>query len=114
MKSAPGTQHNVLYSLPAILCRGKMTDDESYRKAKGKVAELKGFYSHLFAYIVFNILLAAINILTSPGYLWFLWISFFWGLAVLGHAWHVFGHNKVLGDEWEEKKIKEYMEKDKK
>lgn len=91
-----------------------MTDDESYRKAKEKVAELKGFYSHLAAYIVFNILLATINILTFHGYFWFLWITFFWGIGIVMHAWHVFGHSRVLGDEWEERKIQEYMEKDKK
>ncbi|ADN35737.1 conserved hypothetical protein [Methanolacinia petrolearia DSM 11571] len=91
-----------------------MTDDESYRKAKEKVAELRGFYSHLAAYICVNLMLISINLLTYSGYYWFLWVTFFWGLAVLGHAWRVFGHSKIMGDEWEEKKIREYMEKDKK
>ncbi|MBN1431446.1 MAG: 2TM domain-containing protein [Methanomicrobiaceae archaeon] len=89
-------------------------DEESYRKAKEKVAELKGFYSHLFAYIFVNLILAIINYLTSPGYYWFWWVTLFWGIGLLMHAWHVFGHPKVMGDDWEERKIKEYMEKDKK
>lgn len=91
-----------------------MTDDESYRKAKEKVAELRGFYSHLTAYICINLLLIAINFLTYSGYLWFLWVTFFWGVGILMHAWHVFGNSRLMGDEWEERKIKEYMEKNKK
>jgi len=90
------------------------SDDESYRKAKEKVAELKGFYSHLFAYILVNLMLAIINYVTSPGHYWFWWISLFWGIGLLMHAWHVFGHSMVFGDDWEDKKIQEYMEMDKK
>ncbi len=89
-------------------------DDENYMKAKEKVAELKGFYSHLFAYIIFNTLLAIVNFMTSPGVYWFWWVSFFWGVGLLMHAWHVFGHDRLMGDEWEERKIREYMEKEKK
>ncbi|MBP2132468.1 hypothetical protein J2128_000389 [Methanomicrobium sp. W14] len=91
-----------------------MDDDKSYRKAKRRVKELKGFYSHLSAYIFVNVILAVINYITSPGDYWFFWVTILWGFAVLMHAWHVFGHSKIMDDEWEEKKIREYMEKDKK
>ncbi|EHQ34635.1 2TM domain-containing protein [Methanoplanus limicola] len=91
-----------------------MEDDESYRRAKEKVQELKGFYSHLSAYILVNIILILINLITSPQSLWFYWITLFWGIGILVHAWNTFGHCKILDKNWEDKKIKEYMDKEKK
>ncbi len=41
--------------------------DEKYEKAKKRVEEIKGFYSHLFVYIAVNIVLVIINLVTSPG-----------------------------------------------
>jgi len=55
-------------------------------------------------------MLVLINLVTSPGALWFYWVTVFWGIGVIGHAIGVFGK---LGKNWEEKKIKELMEKDK-
>jgi len=54
-----------------------------------------------------------INLVTSPGSLWFYWVTVFWGIAILLHASKVFIlKGKFLGEEWEEKKIKEIMEKE--
>ena len=35
--------------------------------------------------------------------------ALFWGIGLLFHAISVFGKNFFLDDDWEEKKIKEYM-----
>jgi uncharacterized protein YhhL (DUF1145 family) len=60
-------------------------------------------------------LLIIINLLTYPERLWFYWVSIFWGFAVLLHALKVFVFKgKFLGKDWEEKKIKEIMEKENK
>jgi hypothetical protein len=49
----------------------------------------------------------------GPGSLWFYWVTVFWGIALLLHASKVFIlKGKFLGEEWEEKKIKEIMEKE--
>ena len=88
-------------------------NDEKYEKAKKRVKELKDFYSNLLSYVGVNVLLIIINLVTSPNELWFYWVTIFWGIAVLFHASKVFIlKGKFLGEEWEEKKIKEIMEKE--
>jgi hypothetical protein len=47
--------------------------------------------------------------MTAPGYLWFLWPMFGWGIGVVFHAVNVFG----IGKNWEEKKIRELMAEEK-
>ena len=92
----------------------KMKEDEKYREAKERVEELKSFYIHLFVYIIVNIGLFLLNVLTSRDSLWFYWPLLGWGIGILAHAFSVFGLRGILGKEWEERKIKEIMEKDKK
>ena len=88
-------------------------NDEKYKEAKKRVKELKDFYRNLLTYVGVNILLIIINLLTSPGSLWFYWVTIFWGIAIVLHASKVFIlKGKFLGKEWEEKKIKEMMGKD--
>jgi len=41
--------------------------NEKYEKAKKRVEEIKGFYSHLIVYICVNIVLVIINLIVSPG-----------------------------------------------
>jgi hypothetical protein len=90
-----------------------MQDDE-YERARKRVEELKGFYIHLSVFVVVNFTLFLINLLSSPGIWWFYWITVFWGIGVIWHAFGVFIGDRLLGKEWEERKIKEYMEKKKK
>ena len=90
-------------------------DHENYERAKQRVAELKKFYGNLISYAVINVMLIVVNLLTSPDHLWFYWVTIFWGISILFHASHVFLiKGKPLGKAWEEKKIKEIMEKDEK
>ena len=79
-----------------------MEQDEKLKRAKNKVQELRGFYSNLSAYLVVNIVLIIINLVTNPGKLWFYWVSVFWGIGLIFHAYSVFGKNRILGDDWEE------------
>ncbi len=85
-------------------------EDQKYKEAKKRVEDIKGFYGHLFVYIGVNITLIAINLVTSPGGLWFYWVTIFWGIGLFWHAMGVFVFNKFPGRKWEDKKIKEIME----
>ena len=90
-------------------------NDEKYERAKKRVEELKKFYANLVTYTVINAILIIINLVASPGSWWFYWVTIFWGAAILLHASKVFIlRGKFLGEEWEQKKIKELMEKDRK
>jgi hypothetical protein len=88
-------------------------NDEKYEAAKTRVKELKDFYRNLLTYAGVNILLIIINLVTSPESLWFYWVTIFWGIGIVLHASKIFIlKGKFLGKEWEEKKIKEMMEKE--
>lgn len=87
-------------------------NEERYFKAKKRVDEIKGFYGNLTSYILVNIALLIINLATSPGYLWFFWPLLGWGIGVAIHGMIVFNYLPFLGKDWEEQKIKEFMEKE--
>jgi 2TM domain-containing protein len=93
---------------------GETTEDAAYRRARRHVAALRGFYTHLTVFVLVNILLFAINILTSPHSLWFYWPLIGWGIGLLAHAFTVFGFGGRgwMGEDWEERKVREYMQKD--
>ena len=88
-----------------------MDEQARYQEAKKRVEEIKGFYLHLASYLFVNVALIVINLLTSPEYLWFIWPLIGWGIGLIVHAFTVFGG--LWGKAWEERKIKEIMEKDK-
>ncbi len=48
------------------------------------VRHLRGFYLHLFQYVVVNLGLLAINLIVSPRHLWVFWVIGGWGLGLLG------------------------------
>ena len=87
-------------------------EEERYFKARKRVEEIKGFYGNLIAYIVVNIGLMVLNLLTSPGYLWFFWPMLGWGIGVVFHGMKVFNYMPFFGKDWEEQKIKELMDKE--
>lgn len=90
------------------------SEEERYIKAQKRVEEIKGFYGNLASYIIVNAALLVINLLTSPEYLCFFWPLFGWGIGVAIHGMIVFNYLPFLGKDWEEQKIKEFMEADNK
>ncbi|MBK6772681.1 MAG: 2TM domain-containing protein [Ignavibacteria bacterium] len=90
-----------------------MNEDLKMEEARKRVKALKGFYMNLFFYITINIFLIIVNLVTSPDRLWFYWVLFGWGIGIAFQAFSVFGKNAIFNSGWEEKKIKEYMDKNK-
>ena len=88
-----------------------MDEQARYQKAKNRVEEIRGFYIHFLCFILVNALLLVLNLLTSPGYLWFLWALLGWGIGLILHAITTFGG--LWGKSWEDRKIQEIMEKEK-
>jgi len=85
--------------------------DEQYRLARQRVHRLRGFYVHVIVYLAVNALLFAINLLT-PGPLWFYWPLLGWGIGLIAHGLTLSGF-AFLGPEWEQRKIREYMNREK-
>ena len=93
-----------------------------YLRAKKRVEKIKGFYVHLIVYIIVNTFLSGIIVfgLTTEDSVTFdvafqnfgvysTWV--FWGIGVFFHWLGVFGFN-VVGKNWEERKLKELIEKE--
>ena len=99
----------------------------SYERAQKRIKDIKGFYTHLAAFIIVNLIvmftkgrflnLQGINSLFEN--IEFLnridWDVYgtpiIWGLLLILHAIRVFGKNPFLGKSWEDRQIKKYMDK---
>lgn len=66
-------------------------DDDLRRTAERRVAAKLGFRSHLFTYLLVNAGLVALNLVTSPRYLWCLWPMAGWGIGLIAHGFAVYG-----------------------
>jgi hypothetical protein len=83
--------------------------EERLARARRRLEALKGFYVHLF---IFVLVLAGLTIINAAvgGPWWVLWVLLGWGIGVLAHGLTVFGQpSRALAD-WEERKLKEYLD----
>ena len=87
-------------------------DEKRYAKAKEHVDKLKGFYGNVLAYCIVIPCLALLNHKTT-GFPWIIFPVVGWGFGVLMHGMEVFGYNPFLGRNWEERKIRQYMDDEK-
>jgi hypothetical protein len=55
-----------------------------------------------------------VNLYYTPKDLWFFWVIFGWGIGLFFHALEVFKLVPFLNKDWEERKIKQFMEEEKK
>lgn len=100
----------------------QFTQEQNYLRAKKRVKAIKGFYSHLLVYILVNIFISAVIIygLVQSNYsfndiisnfgVYSTWL--FWGIGVGFHWMGVFGFKSVISQDWEDRKIKELMDKE--
>jgi len=100
-------------------------EEDKYKRAKKKVNRIKGFYRHLTGYLSINIVITSVRLVhdmmdgvSFEASIWnlqtfFNWVP--WGVAVLIHGIIALDMLSLfIGKNWEEKKIQEYIEKDKK
>jgi hypothetical protein len=80
-------------------------DVEAYRQ----VHKLRRFYMHLLVFVAVNAGLLAINLLSSPGRLWFHWPLLGWAVWLALHAFATFARDRWLGAEWEERKVRQLL-----
>ncbi|MFC1962326.1 2TM domain-containing protein [Chloroflexota bacterium] len=89
---------------------GDMSERELYEKAKKRVEEKKGFFTHLAIYIVVNIVLILIWAFPSGGgYPWFFWPMGGWGIGIISHFLGVFVFNQETS--WEKREIEKEVER---
>ena len=93
-------------------------DEIKYQEALKRVKKIKGFYTHAIVYVIINIMIVIINIQDlKEGESYFqaqnFFTAFFWGIGLLAPGLSDFMPNWIMGQNWEERKIKEFMEKEK-
>lgn len=92
-------------------------------KAKKKVEELKGFYIHFIVYVLVNLMISVVIVVShmqeGDSFFEAIWdfatVStwFFWGIGVFFHALKVFSYSPFFNKEWEERQIQKYIDEDK-
>lgn len=97
--------------------------EQKYARAKKRIEDIKGFYKHLTFYLLLNFIFIGYRIYRDidrgdgvleaftdiSNYRFFFW----WGLILIFHAVGTFGIANLFSKSWEERKIKELMDKEK-
>ncbi|MGY8909689.1 MAG: 2TM domain-containing protein [Flavobacteriales bacterium] len=97
----------------------QFTQEQKYILARKRVEKITKFYKHLAVYIIVNTFLTAVFIVGDMNdgdtfneaflNIWNYQIWFFWGIGIVFKALNVFGLGMFFSNNWEERKIKEYM-----
>ena len=74
-----------------------------------RVRSLRGFYSHLTAYVIINFVLFLIDS-TTPGPAWFYAPLIGWGMVVCLHGLHAYEMLPWTTHDWEQRKVRELIE----
>ena len=90
-------------------------NDIKYLEAQKRVKRIKAFYIHAAVYLLVNLFIIAQNVRSgvSLSDMGNYWTAIVWGVGLTGHGLSVFLPNLILGKDWEEKKIRELMNRNK-
>lgn len=77
--------------------------------ALAHVRKVKAFYVHLIWYVAVIPVLAVVNLVREPAYLWFVWPALGWGLGVASHGATVFNLLPFLNGAWEQRQVEKYL-----
>ena len=92
---------------------------QKYLRAKKRTEELRKFYKHVIIYVVVNIAISAFKLrlymrdgesleeVMTRLDMYIVWVI--WGVFLLLQAIKTYRSNVILGSDWEEKKIREFM-----
>jgi hypothetical protein len=98
----------------------EFTQEQKYVLAKKIVEKISKFYKHLATYIVVNIFLTSIFIVSDMNdgdtfnaafwdyHNYKIWL--FWGIGIFFQALNTFGIRLIFNKDWEERKVSEYMD----
>jgi len=101
----------------------QFTEEQQYILARKKVEKISKFYKHLATYLIINTFLSAIFIVgdinegDTFNEAFFNWgnykIWLYWGVGILFQAIGTFGLPLFLNKDWEQRKINQYLEEEK-
>ena len=94
-------------------------EEAKYLRAKKRIEQIKKFYKHVMIYLIVNLFISFFKVRDYMREgdtfmealenldVYIVWII--WGFFLLLQAVKTFNANMILGSDWEERKIKEYM-----
>lgn len=89
------------------------TKEEKYQRAIEHITKVRKLYIKIINSIIVVIIVAGINYyvneLENP---WFLWVLGFSVLGIVIESLKIYGTSFFLGKGWEQRKIREHMEKE--
>ncbi|GAK89045.1 hypothetical protein JCM19297_3569 [Nonlabens ulvanivorans] len=91
-------------------------DQKALEKARKRVKDLKGFYDHLIVFIVIHLLILAAVLYFNGDLRFFITFTLLgWGgIGLFIHALVVFKWNPFTSDDWEQRKLKQFIEEQEK
>lgn len=99
------------------------SDDGLYFRARHRIERLRKFYFHLIIYFIVNIIISGFkinrNLNRGESFSEALWdldtfiVWIIWGIIIVIQTISVFGLPYILGRNWEEEKIKQFMDEEK-
>jgi hypothetical protein len=87
-------------------------DHARYERAKQRVDILRDFYVHAIVFVIVNLGLAAYDVAMSPDRIWFIYVLGGWGIGLIAHGAYALGSGRFLGGAWQERKIREEMDRE--
>lgn len=90
----------------------ELNENLRYQRAKKKAREIRSFYFNLLCYCIVIPVLIFINLYFTPEFYWFYFSMLGWGIGLLFHGMGAFGWNPFLGKDWEERKLKQFIEEE--
>ena len=106
----PPTLQRSLYRTP--MSPTVPEDRDRYERARRRVREIRAFYLHSAVFVAVIILLHVINFVASPKVYWAFWPLLGWGIGLLAHGLATYRWMPFVGKEWEKRKIRDLMDKD--
>jgi hypothetical protein len=92
-----------------------VTSSAQMSRARSRAQALRGFYIHLGVYLIVNLgifLVNAVMVWLGTTQTWFFyWVLVGWGIALVINGFVVYT-DRFLGPEWEERKVREYLNRD--
>jgi hypothetical protein len=90
-------------------------EEKLYKDARKRVRRRRNYYSAILTYFVMSSLLTLMNWYTQRDeetiHWWVGWVWFGWGIGMFFYSLSFFKNGFMFGQDWEERKIKEEMEK---
>lgn len=74
-----------------------------------EVRKLRAFYVSAAGYFALVLFLLAINLLTSPSYLWVVWPALGMGFAIVMKGVRTFGITGTIGEDWEKRQVEKRL-----